>query len=85
MLETEIKHGFLTLYHETIFLRKVDVNRKWVLEYSPVIYNYDQGSLTGATGVSLCQCLYHVGLLSQGDTNFGANTGIRNQDWTTDR
>jgi hypothetical protein len=82
MLETEIKHGFLTTYDETIFLREVGVNRQWVLEYSPVIFNDNQGSSMGTTGVFLSQCLYHIALVGLGDTKFGVNMGTRNQDWT---
>lgn len=81
MLDTELKHAFLTTYNETIFLRKVDLHRQWILQYSPVIFHDDRGNvITGE--VSLCQCLYQMALLGQSDSDFGVNTGIRNQVWT---
>lgn len=81
MLETELKHAFLTTYNETILLRKVDVNRQWTLEYSPVILHSRRGRLeTGE--VSLRQCLYHMALLGDSDSDFGVDTSIQNQVWT---
>lgn len=81
MVESCLKYGFLTTYEETIFLRKADINRVWVLEYSPVIHHDDQGSTTGMT-VSFCQSLYHVGLLALVDSDFNTSIGLRNQLWT---
>jgi hypothetical protein len=81
MLETRQKYGFLTMYEQTIFLRKADVGRGWRLEYSPVIYHCDRGSTTGGT-VPFCQSLYHVGLLALADSAFNTSTGMRNQVWT---
>ncbi|OOQ89244.1 hypothetical protein PEBR_17002 [Penicillium brasilianum] len=83
MLETRLKYGFLTTYEQTIFLRKADVGRVWGLEYSPVIYHSDRGSVSGTT-VSFCQSLYHVGLLALADSDFNTSTGMRNQIWTRD-
>lgn len=48
------------------------------LEYSPVIYHKDRGSTSGRT-VSLCQRLYHVGLLALADSDFDTTRGMRNQ------
>jgi hypothetical protein len=81
MLDLNLKYGFLTTYEQTIFLRKVDAGRQWVLQYSPVISHKTRGSLIGGE-VSLSQSLYHVALQGQQDPDFGATTGTRNQDWT---
>ncbi|OJJ45690.1 hypothetical protein ASPZODRAFT_69121 [Penicilliopsis zonata CBS 506.65] len=81
MFDLRLKHGFLTTYNQTVFLRKVDVGRAWGLEYSPVIYHGDRGSVSGTT-VSFCQSLYHVGLLALADSDFGTSIGLRNQTWT---
>ncbi|KAJ5542814.1 hypothetical protein N7535_005238 [Penicillium sp. DV-2018c] len=81
MFDWGLKYGFLTTYEHTIFLRKVEVGRKWGLEYSPVIYHKDRGSASGAT-VSFCQGLYHVALLALSDSTFDTTTGMRVQKWT---
>jgi len=79
MQETDRKHAFLTTYEQTIFLRKVDVNRKWTMEYSPVIYHWAMGS---SSTVSLRECFWNLALLSKSDTKFGLDSGTRAQTWT---
>lgn len=76
-----LKYGFLTTYNQTTFLRKVDIGRAWVLEYSPAICHNSRGSASGMS-VSFCQCLYHVGSLALTDSNFKTSAGMRNQKWT---
>ncbi|KAI2788404.1 hypothetical protein POX_e06420 [Penicillium oxalicum] len=81
MLEFRLKYGFLTTYEQTIFLRKVEVGRYWALEYSPVIQNSDNGTFSGKR-VSLCQSLYHIGILALADSDFDTTQGMRTQKWT---
>jgi hypothetical protein len=52
----------------------VEVNGLVGLQYSPVIFHNDRGSITGET-VSLCQSFYRVALLSKGDADSGVDTG----------
>jgi hypothetical protein len=68
MLELNLKHGFIATYDDTIFLRKVDVNHHWVLQYSPVIFHDDIGT---AGAVSLCQSFWHVAVAGASDADFG--------------
>jgi hypothetical protein len=45
MRHLDLKYAFITTYDETIFLRKVDASRHWVLQYSPVIFTTTKGVL----------------------------------------
>ena len=58
-----LKHGVLTTYNEMVFLRNVDSNRQWALQYSTAISTSDPVSLVeGPIPISLSQSLYHVAL-----------------------
>ncbi|KAJ5804692.1 uncharacterized protein N7518_000995 [Penicillium psychrosexuale] len=62
MRELDLKYAFLTTYDETIFVRKVDVESDWGLEYSPVIRHDDTfGQALGGQTFSetLPQCSNH--------------------------
>ncbi|QQK39949.1 phosphoglycerate mutase family protein [Penicillium digitatum] len=88
MRELNVKHGFLSTYEETIFLRKVDVRGVWTLQYSTVIA-YDDPLTSQTEGTTTQQGLYHVALLGQADSVFtrrgGTRSPLRNHRWTISR
>lgn len=83
MHDENIVFGFLSTYNETIFLRKVDIQGVWALEYSPVIthnneYDPRRGTITTRQG------LFHLAVLAENSPAFGKNLpGNQNQRWTS--
>jgi hypothetical protein len=71
MKELHCMYGFLTNYHETIFLRQQFIQGRWVVDYSPVILestSYDKTDLSDPQAtpvVSLRQCFLAVAALAQ--------------------
>ncbi|CDM29117.1 hypothetical protein DTO013E5_5831 [Penicillium roqueforti] len=57
MIDLRLPYGFHSTYEETIFLRHVQVNGQWRVEYSPVIQST-------ATDVSLKKCFWHLSSLA---------------------
>lgn len=77
-----LRYAFHTTYEETVFLRQVVHNGRWILEYSPVIHHTAIGihNPSQPTPVSLRQCFLHIALLVQADPQFDGS-GLRRQKW----
>jgi hypothetical protein len=64
MLDLNLKHGFISNYNETIFLKQEQINGQWVLYYTePIRHNahYNPDSNVERRRISLRQCFLHMG------------------------
>lgn len=75
MLELDVKFGWLSTYHQSIFLRQTYVNNAWGIEYSPIIYATTRYTPTdGNADVSAKQCYFFLASLANAHGPVGNST-----------
>lgn len=80
MRDQNVSYAFLSTYNETMFLRKVDDQGVWTLEYSPVVMHDDEYDPQRGT-ISTRQGLFYLALQGQSGPAFDTNVP-GNQQWT---
>lgn len=63
-----MKHAFLTIYNQPVFLRQADFEREPGIEKSPVIRDDDAYDLSQGQAM-LRQCFFHIALWGSRDSD----------------